>query len=88
MKIHSHTHRDSSLIFTLTADALIIGISQSHMGAMGSISYWMPRKEAAQAIESIRASIVALEGELGLHDSLAEEFERRQAEMQFHDLTD
>jgi hypothetical protein len=62
-------------------------LSVSHCGQSRTSIYITP-KEAREFLDGIKALVTATEGRMGLHDSLAEEFTRREAEMKFHDLSD
>lgn len=68
-------------------DDLGLKVSVSHCGQSRTTIYVSP-KESREFLEGIKSLVVATEGKMGLHDSLADEFNRRAAEMQFHDLTD
>lgn len=68
-------------------DDLGLKVSVSHSGQSRTSIYIMPA-DSREFLAGIKALVTATEGKMGLHDSLAEEFDRRQQEMQFHDLTD
>ncbi len=65
-----------------------VNLSSTGATAHANMDLFVSREDASDFIAAVRAMLTEVEGAMGLHDELAEEFERRQAEMQFHDLTD
>lgn len=87
MQIH-HERSNFLKISWTEASGIHVNLSSTGTTAHANMDLFVRREDAADFIAAIRAMLIEVEGSMGLHDELAEEFDRRQAEMQFHDLTD
>lgn len=65
-----------------------LGLKISAQCGQSRTSIYITPADSREFLEGIKSLVTATEGKMGLHDSLAEEFDRRQQEMQFRDLTD